>query len=138
MKRNINIIAKNYITKIQDFDPVSIENINTLVDCSVDNIIFGCIELVDKNIGKNIFDSLCQKLRPKGIIVLKFHDLKKICQSYINNSISNSDFLHITKNLENAISLDELVTYININNCKIVNITKENNYISIHIMRVVI
>lgn len=135
MKRNINIIAKNYITKIPEFDPLSIENIDNLVECSVDNIVFGCIELIDKDNARAMFNKLCDKLRPKGIIIIKFHDLKSICQSYISSSISNSDFLQILKNLENPLNIDEIITYININSFKVINIIKEEQHITMYIMR---
>lgn len=135
MKRNINIIAKNYITKIPDFDPLSIENTDNLVNCSVDNIVFGCIELIDKNTARKLFETLCEKLRPKGVLIIKFHDLKSVCQSYLNNSMSNTDLLQITKNLENPVNIDEIITYVNINSFKVINILKEDKYITMYIMR---
>lgn len=135
MKRNINIISDNYRPKVNDFDPVHISNLDAVVECSVDNIFYGCLEFLEKQTGKNIFDTLISKLRPNGVLTLRFNDLKLLCRQYLENNISNIDLVNSIKNIINPLTIDEIITYLNIASYKVVNISKNNQIISISIMR---
>lgn len=138
MKRNINIVSNSYRTSIKDFESCSIDNINSIVDCSVDNIVFFCMDGMEKNTAKQMFHLLCEKLRPEGRIAIKLIDIKNLCLDYIKNKIANDDFVKLIKNIENPLSLDEIITYIDISRLKIVNITRNNNDIIINIIKTTI
>jgi hypothetical protein len=138
MKRNINIVSNSYRTSIKDFESCSIDNVNSMVDCSVDNIVFFCMDGMEKNTAKQTLHLLCEKLRPEGRIAIKFIDIKNICLDYIKNKIGNDDFIKLIKNIENPLSLDEIITYIDISRFKIVNITRNNTDIIINIIKTTI
>lgn len=135
MKRNINIITDQFQTKINGFDLVSVNNVNSVVDCSVDNVAYFCIEYMDKNIAKSTLDILMKKLRPRGSLVVKFCDLKQLCKDYCDNVMSNNDFVNKLKFIVNPLSIDEILTYVNINNAKITNISRDKNDIIVTITR---
>lgn len=135
MKRNINIINNQIQNPISGFDAISLNNIDSIVDCSVDNILYFCIEQLDKNAAKTVFDSLVKKLRPKGSLAVKFCDLKQLCADYSNNIISNLDLINKIQLIKNPLSTDEIITYVNINNTKVINISRDKNDIVITITR---
>lgn len=137
MKRNINIVCDhNTSQSISGFNPISIENVENLVDCSADAIVYDCIEKIEKSKSKHIFDTLTNKLRPNGVLIIKISDLKSICQNYLLNTISNSQLLQELEPIVNPVNLDEIITYVNINLYKIVNISRKDNKIVISIMRI--
>lgn len=136
MKRNINVINNQIQKPINGFDSVSVDSTNNIVDCSVDNILYFCIENIEKNKAKTIFDTLVKKIRPKGSIVIRFCDLKKLCSDYNNNIISNTDLINKIKSVANPLSVDEILTYINVNNTKITNISRESADIIVTVTKV--
>jgi hypothetical protein len=136
MKRNINIIHQNLNIRLNGFEPISLNNIDTLVDCSVDNIVYSVIESINKTDGKNIFVQLMQKLRPSGSLVVKFCDIKYLCDNFINNKISNDEFGNKIKSLNNILTLDEILTYIDIKSCKISHIARDGDDIVVTITKV--
>lgn len=136
MKRNINIIHQNPNIRLNGFESVYINNIDNLVDCSVDNIIYGVIESINKTEAKKVFTQLIQKLRPSGSLIVKFCDIKYLCDNFINNKVSNEDFGNKIKSINNIISLDEILTYIDIKSCKISHIARDNDDIVVTVTRI--
>lgn len=136
MKRNINIVCPNYISNLTNFQSVSIDNVDSIIDCSVDTIVYFCMEMTPKDIGKKLFDVLCSKLRPQGTIVIKFTDLYQTCKNYIDYKISNSNLIDTCKSILNPLSIDEIITYVDINKYKTINISRDNSYIIVTIQRV--
>ena len=137
MKRNINIISNTNISSINSFENIHIDNIENLIDCSIDNIIISLINYLDKNKSKNILQSLLSKIRPQGSLTVSFIDIKLICQTYLDNKMSNHDLLLVLKNIENVVNLDELLTYIDMSKFRITSINRQKENIIVSITRTV-
>lgn len=135
MKRNLNIVCSSNISNISNFESISINNINNIVDCSVDTIVYFCIESMPKEIGKQTFDILCAKLRPQGTIVVKFTDLDHLCRNYQSRIISNTDLITTCNSIINPLNLDEIITYIDISKFKTVNVSRQESSIIVTVQR---
>lgn len=136
MKRNINIVCDSYKHIAENYDSVNVSQINNLVDCSVDMVLYYSIGYMEKSEAKNIFSLLTNKLRPGGSIIVKFSNLELLCQNYLQKKISNNDFLEQIKTLTNCISVDEIFTYVNGDKIRVTKIGKEKNNISMVVTRV--
>lgn len=136
MKRNINIISNNYIRSVANFENIHIDNIDGLINFSIDNIILGFINFLDKKTAQKIMLGLLSKIRPQGSVIISFIDLQLVCKNYLNNNISNDDMINLIKPINNIVNIDEIMTYIDIAKFRITSISRQNTNIVLNITRI--
>jgi hypothetical protein len=132
MKRNLTITT-NITDNSQN--KISIQDLPSVVNHSVDLIFCDILENIEeKNIGQFI-QNVLMKARPSGYIVFKFLDVKKICNDFIQNSISNSDFIEYFNKKQGIVTLDLLYTFFDTKQFDITKLEKDKDYISLTINR---
>jgi predicted SAM-dependent methyltransferase len=132
MKRNLTITT-NITDNSQN--KISIQDLPSAVNHSVDLIFCDILENIEeKNIGQFI-QNVLMKIRPSGYIVFKFLDVKKICNDFIQNSISNSDFIEYFNKKQGIVTLDLLYTFFDTKQFDITKLEKDKDYISLTINR---
>lgn len=136
MKRNINLISNSCITNVNNCENIHIDNLDSLIDFSVDNIFYSMISKIEKTQAKKIIDILFTKIRPEGSIIITFEDAKLVCQNYLNNYISNQELLLSFRDTKNIISVDEIMTYIDVSKFVISSITRKNTNIIVSVTRI--
>lgn len=136
MKRNINIISDSYRHIADGYDTVNLSQIEDIVDCSVDTILYYNISYLNKPEAKQALGVLSRKLRLGGSVVIKFTNLDLLCKNYLNRKISTTEFLENVQEVSNGLSIDEIYTYIDGDSLRITKVGKEKNNISVAITRV--
>lgn len=110
MKRNIII----YQGQSQQISPehVSIDNIDNIVNYSVDNIFCNCLESLPHNLISPVIQKILHKIRPDGYIHVKILDIKEICLQLLQNKIHLTEYINLVKNKNSIITTDVIVSNI--------------------------
>jgi len=93
MNKPINIYYNKHKNIIQEFDNIEINDIENLVNFSVSNIYCSCLNYFEKSIINAILVLLFKKLKPEGLLVISFTDLKESSKRYYENSISDEQLM---------------------------------------------
>jgi hypothetical protein len=136
MKRLINLYSLKNKKDINGFINVEINNLENIINYSVDHIFCGCLNYIEADLIDKIIFSIIEKVRPKGYFTLSFVDMKKICRAYHNNAVSDSDLLKTIKDHKSILSYDKIKDLASgIEQINIVQTDFSDNYISIVIQR---
>jgi hypothetical protein len=138
MSRQYNIIYKEYTKNSNNSINVDIENLDTIINHSADNIYCSCLEYIPKEQLVDKISIILNKIKPKANIVFCIQDIKKQASDFINATISGDDLLKKIKNFQSILSIEDIYTNIDTNIFKLVQLWKENDmiYVSIERMRV--
>jgi hypothetical protein len=112
MSKNINIILSNTGSNLVGFDNVVIDQIASVYSFSCDIINCSIASFFDHVKFWTIIDLLLDKLKPNGQLVMSLYDTQRIAALYANNQIKNTDYLGLMKNINNCISLSDLVEFV--------------------------
>jgi len=134
MKRTINIFTDIARVHIPNTDSVDLSRINDIVNCSTDTIFSYILEYVGPEHLVKIISLLLEKLRPEGNLILRFANIKKICELYVKNEITDKDLLTFVENKKNILSIDQIMSIMN-DKFTIVKIDYIDNHIVIIIQR---
>jgi predicted SAM-dependent methyltransferase len=93
MNKPINIYYNKHKNIIQEFDNIEINDIENIVNFSVSNIYCSCLNYFEKSIINAILVLLFKKLKPEGLLVISFTDLKESSKRYYENSISDEQLM---------------------------------------------
>jgi predicted SAM-dependent methyltransferase len=93
MNKPINIYYNKHKNIIQEFDNIEINDIENIVNFSVSNIYCSCLNYFEKSMINAILMLLFKKLKPEGLIVISFTDLKESSKRYYENSISDEQLM---------------------------------------------
>jgi hypothetical protein len=129
MKRNIHITNQFDQKSFAESSPVAIENINTIVNYSVDNIICRVIEYIPEKDFEPFLGAMLSKLRDNGSVTFIFTDLKTIFIEYINQKVSSSLVFESLKNKQNIVSIDKIISVLNQFSLIVSKIDKNQNQI---------
>lgn len=136
MSRNINIcINQVYFRMLEGFDSVDINNLDSIVNYSVNAIIVDNFNLIDRNILNVMTQKILEKLTVGGQVILRFLDAKMLAQKYIDNSITDDEFLKYAQSLKSAITIETINDALDANFI-IDNIDKSEIYTVIKIIRI--
>lgn len=138
MNRNINLVAgPGPHQESPGFENITADTISSLFSCSVDTFTCSLFSLFDANIAMNALNTMLDKLKPKGQLVLSIVNLKKAAKLYANNNIQDRDFFQLVKNIHNNITYDNIINELkNQPNYMISNIKKDNIYVFITITKI--
>jgi len=138
MKRYFNITLPNSNATIANFQNLDINEIDLLINSSVDMIYCSVLnEITDANVNNTILN-LSRKIRPGGQIVFSFIDAKTICKNYSNGIISEDNFLQSMRKINNVYYIGRFEDFYNQQLSKhfnIINTELRDNNISISIQR---
>lgn len=100
MSRNICVsVNRNSFRPMDGFSSIDIDNIDSVVDYSVDAIVVDNLQTYQKpDISRDIL-KLLLKLRVGGQIVLRFLDPKLLSKNYANNMLSDAEFISAISNM---------------------------------------
>lgn len=102
MNKPINVFYSKHKNIIEAFDNIEISDIGNLVNFSVSNMYCECLNYFEKSMVSNILAILFKKLKPEGLLVISFADLKETSKRYYDNGISDEQ---MEKNLLNHKSI---------------------------------
>lgn len=112
MKRTINIFTDTARVHIPNTDSVDISRLGDVISCSIDTIFNYVLEYILPENLNSIMDLLLDRLRPEGNLIIRFANIKKICETYTKNEISDKDFLGFMQNKKNIMSIDRVTSII--------------------------
>lgn len=113
MKRIINISTDIARVSIPNVDSVDISRIDSIVNYSIDTIFAYILEYIKSEELLGLINRLLNKLRPEGILIIRFSNLKKISELYLKDEISDKDFLNTVANKHSVLSVDQMISLIN-------------------------
>jgi hypothetical protein len=108
---------------------ISYNNINSILDYSADSVSCDVLQMIP-SLDKGLIKTLCDKIKPGGIVILTILDLAKVCKDYIDNKISGSSFIGQISNISNPICLEDIYSAIS-QNISVQQIKYEDNSIKI-------
>lgn len=138
MKRYANIILQNFVFNINNFENVLFNNIENLVNSSIDVIYCAILNRIPKNLIESTISSLSNKIRPGGQLVLVLTDTKTVCKLFSEGSMSNEDFFNFMSNAQNLFFLSEFEEIFDKHLSKdfnVINTELQNNSLIISLQR---
>ena len=108
MNKPINIYYNKHKNTIQEFDNIEISDIENLVNFSVSNIYCECLNYFEKSMINAILPVLFKKLKPEGLVVISFADLKEASKKYYENSISDEQLMENLLSHKSILSISEI------------------------------
>ena len=110
MKRVITLSNNIARTNISGADNVDVDNIDSVINCSVDTIFAYILEFIPQNNFTDVLKKVASKLRQGGDLYIKFTDYKNICNMYTKNEITDNDLLNFFRGKSNIISIDTITS----------------------------
>lgn len=93
MNRLICVQAGLGRQSLPDFTNVSLGDLDSVVNYSVDHLCFYDIEILNAQDAEKVVHSLLNKIRPAGILTIGFTNTKKICRDYYMNSLDDATYI---------------------------------------------
>lgn len=138
IKRYINIILPSKPFTVSNFDNVNIDNIDLIVNSSVDVIYCGILNKIPEQSVDNCIANLCAKVRPSGSLILGLMDIRTICKNFTENRISSQEFIGLMNELYNVYFITDFEKLYKDNLSKqfiIANTELKNNILTISLQR---
>jgi len=132
MKRNLTITVDSS-TKQDGF--IHINQISSIINYSCDSIVLDCLEYLQEKDHAIVFGVLLEKLRPTGRLIVSISNAKDIASSFINATISSSDFLRFFTNKQSLLSIESIYTFIDFNHYDIITLDIDDSSLTIVIER---
>ena len=82
MKRYANITLQNFVFNINNFENVLFNNIENLVNSSIDAIYCAILNKIPKDLIGSTISDLSNKIRPGGQLILVLTDTKTVCRLF--------------------------------------------------------
>jgi hypothetical protein len=139
MKRYANIVLQNFVFNINGFDNVLFNNIENLVNSSIDVIYCAILNKIPKDLIEPTISELSNKIRPGGEIVFILSDTKTICKLFSEGSMANDEFFSFMNNTQNLFFLPEFENIFDKHLGKdfhILNTELQNNNLIISLQRI--
>lgn len=112
MSKKINIVLQNGGSGLVDFENIHIDQISSVFSFSCDMINCSVASFFDQAKFWVIVDLLLDKLKPNGQLMLSLYDTKRLAFLYSNGQVNVSDYLGLTKSINNCISLPEVISFL--------------------------
>lgn len=121
---------------ISGYNNLPIENLNAIVNGTVDEILFVHGDAISYNERKTILIELFKKLRNKGLLILVFLNIKSIAKQIFKTNISGSNISNIIGSKLSFIPENELEELIySIKELSIINKYYDNEKVVIKITK---
>lgn len=116
MSRNINVCVNSQLFQnINGFDNIDIANIESLVNYSASAILVDNLNFLDSKNPNAVLGVLLQKMAVGSQMVLRFINPKLLAKKYVENSISDEDFLTYVSNIKYALTIEHIYNILDSN-----------------------
>lgn len=132
MIRKINLIHHKYKHNIKDFTEISITDIDSIPNHSVDIMYCSCLNKIEKNKTQTYLEKIKKKIRYGGQLVLVVTDITAICKHYVNRALPEKEFFETIRDCEHNLTREYLIEYmLNSNTYDLIGIEEHQNMIAL-------
>ena len=128
MNRSVNLYCDSKQDMIKNIDNININNLQKIVNHSVDHLYFFIPEYIKSDDLKKYFAEIYNKIRPQGKVIIRFLDFKEVSKKYINNIIDDATLFSLMQNKKSIMSLNLLYSLMDNENFAFVKLDKEEDY----------
>jgi hypothetical protein len=108
MSRNINISDSADSKNLDGFNTVNIDKLDDVINHSADVIYYGSFNNVeDKNLIPTL-NSMLEKIRVGGTLVVKILNARVLSKLYFENSISSAEYLQSIKQANTLLTPEDI------------------------------
>lgn len=107
MSRNINLYGKE-AKKLNNFDNISIDNVNRIINYSVDTLYCECLNEQNCENQTHTIQQMLDKLRVGGSLILSFINARIIAKAYYDNILTDTDMVNFFKANSCILSIDRI------------------------------
>ena len=116
MSRNINIcINKQLFQNINGFENIDINNLNSLINYSVNTILLDNLNLLETDNFQEVIGSIFNKVAVGGQMVIRFIDAKLLAKKYVENLINDKDFIVYISAIKSILTVENICSYLDAN-----------------------
>jgi hypothetical protein len=116
MSRNINIcINKQLFQNINGFENIDINNLNSLINYSVNTILLDNLNLLETDNFQEVIGSIFNKVAVGGQMVIRFIDAKLLAKKYVENLIDDKDFIVYISAIKSILTVENICSYLDAN-----------------------
>lgn len=129
MNRKINFIIHES-QKLDGVENILIENMDNVYPYSCDLLLCKYFNIFEEKDWSQALETLIEKIRPNGQLVIGVADLYEICSDYLNRQLSNKEFFDLIKNVHNHCGIDDLIEIFNSSKHILILETNNQTYIN--------
>lgn len=130
--KKINLILDNSNGPLDDFDNITLNQIDTLFSCSVGLLVTGNLSSLPQQTALNTLHNLLDKLIPGGSIIFTVTNYKRTCYEYLQGNLNENQFFTTIKQINNSLNIADFTSYCNDTKlAKITEIKTDNDSITI-------
>lgn len=113
MSRNINLYNSQAEQNLDGFDNIPLSKLDDIVNYSVDILFYREMNSLEPDQKSQILNTMLQKIRTGGSLVLKFVDSKILSKMYWDNQITPKVFMDKISNNKNITTPEEINEVVN-------------------------
>jgi hypothetical protein len=135
--RNYHIVSiSEPVSNITGYQKILTNNIEQIINHSADNILCSCLEYQEKSSLQTIVTQALSKIKPQGQITIGLTNFKKLFEDFLNSKIPSSRIFDSLRGKSNIIIIEDILTSLDTNVFKLININYTEYSINISIERV--
>lgn len=136
MIRKVNLVHHKHKTSIQGFSDVQISDIESVINYSIDVIYCSILNKLDKSKVSYYLDTIANKVRYGGQLIIVVTDIRAVCASYVNKSISDEIFFETVKDVSQELDNETILSYLlSKHGFSIIGMEKNNHSVAMSFQR---
>jgi hypothetical protein len=135
--RNYHIInVSEPAANISGYQKILTNNIEQIINHSADNILCSCLEYEEKSSLQVTITQTLSKIKPQGHVTISLTNFKKLFEDFLNSKIPSSQIFDSLRGKNNIVIIEDILTALDTNIFKLININYSEYNININIERV--
>lgn len=135
--RNYHIISiSEPASNFPGYQKTLTNNVEQIINHSADNILCSCLEYQDKSNLQTLIVQALSKIKPQGQITIGLTNFKKLFEDFLNSKIPPSQIFESLKGKSNIVIIEDILTALDANAFKLININYNEYSINISIERI--
>jgi hypothetical protein len=135
--RNYHIVSiSEPVSNTSGYQKILTNNIEQIINHSADNILCSCLEYQEKSSLQETITQALSKIKPQGQITITLTNFKKLFEDFLNSKIPSSRVFDSLRGKNNIVIIEDVLTALDINVFKLINVNYAEYNISINIERV--
>lgn len=133
MSKKINLVVgnnQNSNVLSQDIQNLNVDELGSLFSCSIDIMYCTIFNMFDESNVYQALDTIADKIKPGGSLLLTVPNLKRITKLFIDGAISNKDFFQNIRAIHNSVSYNDIIQYCKQKTNLIISDLKKENTVS--------
>jgi len=133
MSKKINLVTGNQQSSQPlgpGIDNFNVEHLGSLFSCSIDAVYCYMFNLFDETNAYNALDTILDKIKPGGALLLSIPNLKRIAKLFIDGTMPDKDFFQNIRSINNTISYNDIIKYCKQKNNLVVADLKKEEIVS--------